>query len=146
MNFRIVHLLRLRHALQEQHHGAPDRRHVDGLVRRIQHKHRLLHQRCTPRHDRVVGSTVRGIRGTGRSGPSRLGGIAPSEIDRLWPVCAHRATFVYSLPFSGAGKGFLTARATVSPMTHLTPESSRALAHASSVAPVVITSSTSKTR
>jgi hypothetical protein len=105
-----------------------------------------LHQRCTPRQGRVVGSTIRGIRGTRRSGPSRLGGIAPSEINRLWPVCAHRATFVYSLPFSWAGRGFLAARATVIPMTHLAPESSRAFAHASRVAPVVITSSTSKTR
>jgi hypothetical protein len=44
------------------------------------------------------------------------------------------------------GKGFLTARATVSPTTDLAPASSNARAHASSVAPVVNTSSNSKTR
>ena len=43
-------------------------------------------------------------------------------------------------------RGFLMARATVSPITDLAPASRRARALASSVAPVVNTSSTSKTR
>jgi hypothetical protein len=41
---------------------------------------------------------------------------------------------------------FKTARATVNPITDLAPASRKVLAHESSVAPEVITSSTSKTR
>jgi hypothetical protein len=44
------------------------------------------------------------------------------------------------------GVSRFTALATVNPITDLAPASSNALAHASSVAPVVITSSTSKKR
>jgi hypothetical protein len=138
MHFGAMHFLRLRNSLKEQHHGPANRRHIDGLIRRIQHEHRLLHQRGPPRQYWVVGSTVRGIRGLGRTDATRFGGIPPSEIARLWPVCAHRATLnylSYRLPLSGAGRGFLAARATVSASTDLAPDTSNALAHASSVRP-----------
>src|SRR5271170_1213901 len=92
-----------------------------------------------------------GTLSAGRSASAYFRGRPPPEISRLGPVCAHRATlpcepYYLRLPRTGAGSGFLAARATVSPSTDLAPDSSSALAHSFSVAPVVITSSTSKTR
>jgi len=47
----LLHLLGLRHALQQQHHRSPHRCHIDRLIRCIQDQHRLLHQRRTPHHN-----------------------------------------------------------------------------------------------
>src|SRR5712671_7751650 len=146
VHFRVVHLFRLRHALQHQDHRAPHRRHVDRLVRRVQHQHRLLHQRCPARRIQVVGSTACGTFGTGQNLARHFGGVAPPGIHRHVPVCAHRAFLGLSYHSLVLGRGFLTARAAVSPITDLAPASRSALAQASSVAPVVNTSSTSKTR
>jgi len=49
VHLRAVHLLSLRHALQQQNHRPANSRNIDRFVRRIQYEHRLLHQRCTPR-------------------------------------------------------------------------------------------------
>src|SRR5467141_5344672 len=146
VHFRVVHLFRLRHALQHQDHRAPHRRHVDRLVRRVQHQYRLLHQRCPARRIQVVGSTACGTFGTGQNLARHFGGVAPPGIHRHVPVCAHRAFLGLSYHSLVLGRGFLTARATVSPATDLAPASRSALAQASSVTPVVNTSSTSKPR
>lgn len=69
-----------------------------------------------------------------------LGGSAPPEIERFWPSCAHSACFL------GPTRPSLPHGATASPMTDLAPASPSTLAHASRVAQVVSTSSTSKTR
>ncbi len=69
-----------------------------------------------------------------------LGGSAPPEIERFWPSCAHSACFL------GPTRPSPPHRATASPMTDLAPASPSTLAHASRVAQVVSTSSTSKTR
>src|ERR1700674_3539688 len=155
MHFRVMHFFCLRHAFQHQHHGAAHGRHIDRLIRRIQNQHRLLHQRYTARRNRVVESTARGIFGTGRSRANRFGGVTPPVVDRSavthgidrhWPLCAHRAFL--GLPYHSLelGIGLLAARATVSPITDLAPASRSTRVHASRVAPVVNTSSTSKTR
>jgi hypothetical protein len=68
-----------------------------------------------------------------------LAGLRSSRYPKL-------TTLSYRLPLSGAGRGFLAARATVSPRTDLAPDSRSARAQPSSVAPAVNTSSTSKTR
>src|SRR2546428_2587728 len=72
--------------------------------------------------------------------------MAPPGIHRHVPVCAHHALFSLSYHSLVLGTGFLTARATVSPITDLAPASRNARAQASSVAPVVNTSSINKTR
>src|SRR5258708_2688802 len=146
MYFRVVQLFRLRHTLQHQYHRASLCRHVNRLVRRVQHKHRLLHERRTPRRNQVVGSTASGTLGTGHSLARHFRGIASPGDDRHVPVCAHRVFLELSYHSLVPGRGDLTARAIVSPNTDLAPASRSALAHASSVAPVVNTSSTSKTR
>jgi len=96
-----------------------------------------------------VGSTVRGIRGPGRSDATRFGGIPPSEIARLWPVCAHRASLKVHYPklqittYQGL-QGISRVHTVVSPSTSLAPDSSSLRAptkHRS----MVIRSSTSKT-
>src|SRR5207245_3782739 len=87
-----------------------------------------------------------GILGARHKLARNFGGIAPPGIDRHVPVCAHRAFLGLSYHSLVSGRGFLRARATVSPTTDLAPASRSARAQASSVAPVVNTSSTSKTR
>src|SRR5712664_1469286 len=144
VHFRTVQLLCLRHAFEQQHHGAPHGRHIDRLVGRIQDQHRLLHQRRTPHHNRVVDSTTGGTLCTGRGRPRRFRDFAPPGLKRFWPSCAHRASL--GLDSSEPTAGCRAARATVSPITDLAPAPRNALAQASRVAPVVITSSTSKTR
>jgi hypothetical protein len=48
-HFRSVQLLGLRHSLQQQHHRAAHRRHIDRLERCVQHQHRFLHHGRLPR-------------------------------------------------------------------------------------------------
>src|ERR1700676_3259885 len=144
MHFRTVHFLGLRYTLQQQHHGTSHRSHIYGLVGRVEHQDGLLHQRRTSRHHRIVGSTTGRTFGARHSCGSRIGGMAPPGIARVWPHGAHRAFLGSSSPKPATG--LRTARATVSPITDFAPASSSAREQASSVAPVVITSSTSKTR
>ena len=69
-----------------------------------------------------------------------LGGSAPPEIERFWPSCAHSACFL------GPTGPSPPHGATANPITDLAPASPSTLAHASRVAQVLATSSTSKTR
>jgi len=91
-----------------------------------------------------VDSTTGRTFGARHSCGSRIGGMAPPGIARVWPHGAHRAFLGSSSPKPATG--LRTSRATVSPITDFAPASSSAREQASSVAPVVITSSTSKTR
>ena len=76
-----------------------------------------------------------------------LGGCgAPGNRQDRAVVRSSRSLRVQLLARLPVGVSRFTALATVNPTTDLAPASSNALAHASSVAPVVITSSTSKTR
>src|SRR5580658_7057302 len=68
-----------------------------------------------------------------------LAGLRSSRYPKL-------TTLRYRLPLSMAGWEFLAARAALSPRTDLEPDSRNARAQTSSVALVVNTSSTSKTR
>src|SRR5258708_11815677 len=149
MHFGVVHLFGLCHALQHQDHRAPDCGNVDRLVCGVQDEDRFVHQGRTPWQKRVVGSTAGGTFGTlgdGHSHARCFGGIAPPGVHRLVPVCAHRVFLRLSYHSTELGRGFLTARAIVNPVTDLAPASRSARAQASRVAPVVNTSSTSKTR
>src|SRR5260370_13265111 len=93
-----------------------------------------------------MGCAACGTLGTGHGLAHSFRGVAPPGIHRHVPVCSHRAFYHLSYHSLVLGRGFLMARATVSPITDLAPASHSARAQASSVAPVVNTSSTSKTR
>jgi hypothetical protein len=80
-------------------------------------------------------------RSSGHKRPARFGGTSPPGTYRLCSSCAHRAPFRYGSEKTGSAE---TARATASPRTEMAPASGKALAHESNVAPVVITSSSSK--
>src|SRR5207253_7840805 len=131
----------LRHSLEQQHHGPADRRNIDRLKRGVQHQYRFLHH--------------------GRSALRRRGGwqtwqttiangwrqdwlILPTYTVVRW-VRVHGSGFPRdnSQPVPSRRE---IARATVRATTLDAPAFRRALEHASSVAPVVSTSSTSKTR
>ena len=74
---------------------------------------------------------------------TRFGDVSPPVVKGVWSSrCAHRASFGY-LRVTNETQ---LARAIVSPSTDLAPASHNAREHASSVAPVVITSSSSRIR
>src|SRR5437016_9771605 len=139
MDFVMVQLFGLCHSLEQQDHRPPYRRNVDGLEGRIQYQHRLLHDRRFAMDGRR-GEQMR----TSAIGERQDGFILPTYTVVRW-VRVHPSGSLRGAskpPSSRRGIGRATARAT----TFATAPFRKALEHASSLAPVVSTSSTSKTR
>jgi len=83
-------------------------------------------------------------RSVGRKRSDRFGGNSPPVVYRLWSSCVHPVLSCYGC--SAKELSGRPARAIVNPRTDLAPASRSAREHASSVAPVVITSSSSRIR
>jgi len=121
VHFRVMQFFGLRHAFQHQHHRAPYRCYIDGLVRGVQHQHRLLHQRHAAGRYWRWESTAGGTLGAGHSRSACIGGMAPPGIDHAWPPCAHRAFLGYD-PTGDVRRRSLKPRgplSTRSPIWHL---------------------------
>src|SRR5579864_2623527 len=136
MNLRGVGFFRLSYALQKHHKRAPDCGHVDRLKCCVQNEHRFLHYRGA--------AMLAGCQTRGRFGHNRAtSGGAPGTMDSLasgahgpsTPGCSRKSSVAIQLG---------TERATVKALTRAAPALRNALEQASSVAPVVITSSTSR--
>ena len=139
-----MHFFRLRHALQQQHHGAAHSRYVNGLVGCVQNQHRFLHQGSAPGSEAGTWRPPTFPEAAGTSVPPASGECRPR-----WSTASGRLALIApSLPATVCRRRACgrPARATVRPNTDLAPASRSAREHASSVAPVVITSSSSKTR
>ena len=134
---RMVDLFRLGHSLEHQDHGAAHGCNIDGLEGSVQNEDRLLHD---------------GRLANGRRNPPRRARLASDFRRVLWPGRPtdlarwfHSPKSWSCNPASAAGyRG--KALATVRPTTRAAPAPFRAREQASKVAPVVNTSSTSKTR
>jgi hypothetical protein len=145
MHFRQMHFFRLGHSLQQQHHCPPHRRHIYGFVGCVQDQHWFLHQRPASRWEGSKMSATSVPRSVGHMCAAHFGDISPPGIGRLWSSGAHRAFSTCSnlLP---AGRAGLTALKIVTARTDFASASRSTCVHASSVAPVAITSSSRKIR
>src|ERR1700722_204467 len=137
MHMSVVDLFRLGDPLDHQNHGTPHCRHIDRFECRIQDQYRFLHN---------------GRFSCDRGYGTRRALIAPGLRQGYRPGKSTALARRFHSPRSryGTDKSAATtcgnARATVRPTTRLAPACLRAREQASRVAPVVNTSSTSKTR
>src|ERR1019366_3670532 len=137
MHFHVIDFFRLRHALDHQNHRATDRGNIDRFKCRVQDEDRLLHDRRL--------SSNRGYGAWWALLTPRFRQGARSERPTTLAKCFHIPILWYYTGASGV-INCGSARATVRPATRDAPARLRAREQASSVAPVVNTSSTSKTR
>ena len=143
MNFGAVHLFGLRHAFQKKHHSPPNGSDVNGLIRGVEDEDGFLHQGSTMGCERGDVPANQIPRSARHRHSTRFGDVSPPVVKGVWSSrCAHRASFGYLRVTNETQR----APAILSPSTHLAPASHNAREHASSVALVVITSSSSRIR